>query len=685
MSLVERWRRLRLREAFQRLSIEAKLALVVTATTLGGLVVATVSFVIYDGISSRAEFENEVAVLGRIAADRATAAVAFGDTRSAEETLQALGVRSSVLAARLLDEAGEPLAAYTAEGAAPRLHDLDKRDLPPEAITYREDRVYLSRPIVLEGVEIGTLLLESDLAPLRERRGRYTAIASAVALLSFVLVFLLSSRLRRSLAEPVTSLARTARGVTRDFDYSVRVPKTTGDEIGDLVDAFNGMLEEIANRDKDLVSAKERAEESARHARSRFEETRRSKDALEQEIAERERLERQIRQSQKMEAIGRLAGGVAHDFNNMLMVILGGSEAIRERPGDAEQTLMEVDEIAAAAERAASVTRQLLAFSRQQVLSVQELDLNRIVTDTRKMLERLIGEDVELSTHLHDAKLSISVDPGQIQQVLLNLVVNARDAMPAGGALHIATDEVEITPGLAASLEVEPGRYCLLEVRDTGEGMPPEVASRIFEPFFTTKGVGQGTGLGLATVYGIVRQSGGAVSVESDLGAGTQFRVYLPNRAQEAGAGEGTERREVPRGNETLLLVEDDGAVRRHLRSMLERSGYQVLEAVDGVEALEVSRAFPEPFDMVVTDVVMPRMSARELVERLEEERGAMRVLFVSGYVDDVLSRHGVTTETGRSLLQKPFTRDQLAERVRALLDGPPPGGSTGSGSASGD
>ena len=386
---------------------------------------------------------------------------------------------------------------------------------------------------------------------------------------------------------------------------------------------------------------------------------------------EREQLERQLRQSQKMEAVGRLAGGVAHDFNNLLAAIIGYAEiGLGELPADSP-IRDDLTEIHTAARRAEALTRQLLAFSRQQLLDVQAVGLNELVLDTERMLSRTLGEDIELVTDLAPEPCTVRADPTQLQEVIINLAVNARDAMPDGGTLTIATRATALDAAAARShAELEPGPYVDLTVRDTGHGIDEETLARIFEPFFTTKDVGKGTGLGLSTTYGLVKQHGGAIAVESQPGQGATFRILLPRidaepeppaeRAREPAAG---------RGEHTILLAEDEEAVRGMARLALTKHGYTVLAAADGVEALELADAHDGDIDLLLADVVMPRMGGKELADRIVARHPAIRILFMSGYTTDVISKHGVGHPAAQ-VLQKPFHVDTLVRRVRDALDG---------------
>jgi PAS domain S-box-containing protein len=387
------------------------------------------------------------------------------------------------------------------------------------------------------------------------------------------------------------------------------------------------------------------------------------------DISDRKKLENQLHQSQKMEAFGQLAGGVSHDFNNLLTVILGYSDMLLAKlPADDPKTRM-VGQIHRAGERAASLTRQLLAFSRQQVLETKVLDLNAIVADIEKMLRRLIGEDVQISIVLAPEISAVKVDAGQIEQVIINLAVNARDAMPQGGKLTIETKNADLDEFYAKThVEARPGRFVMLAISDTGGGMTPEVKARIFEPFFTTKGVGQGTGLGLAVVHGIVKQSGGNVDVYSEAGIGTTFRIYLPGVEQPAAALPGSAPEAPTQGQETILLVEDEDNVRDLATVVLEGCGYRVFTAPEGLAALQLMATCREAIDLLVTDVVMPQMGGRKLAETLLAEHPELRVLFMSGYTDDAVVRHGVL-QANANFLQKPFTPTSLARKVREVLD----------------
>ncbi len=388
------------------------------------------------------------------------------------------------------------------------------------------------------------------------------------------------------------------------------------------------------------------------------------------ERVERGRLEEQLQQAQKMEAIGRLAGGVAHDFNNLLTVITGYSQVLLDGLPANDPMRIHVSQIKKAGDRAALLTRQLLAFSRKQVLAPEVLDLNTIVANINKMLPRLIGEDIDLVAVACPDLGRVKADPGQIEQVIMNLAVNARDAMPQGGRLTIETANVDLDKDYSKQHPVVlPGPYVMLAVSDTGTGMTPETQSRVFEPFFTTKEQGKGTGLGLAMVYGIVKQSGGYVWVYSEPGKGTAFKIYLPRVAEALEeVVEAMAEVRTSGGVETILVVEDNDAVRCLVRSVLESRGYTPLEAGSGEEALSLAAGHSGPIHILLTDVVMPRMNGRELAARLALPHPETKVIYMSGYTDDSVVRHRVL-DPGTQFLQKPFIPETLARKIREVLD----------------
>jgi two-component system cell cycle sensor histidine kinase/response regulator CckA len=396
------------------------------------------------------------------------------------------------------------------------------------------------------------------------------------------------------------------------------------------------------------------------------------------DISARRRTEEALRQSEarliqarKMESVGRLAGGIAHDFNNLLTAIIGYSDLVLQELDPEHGSRRDVEEILRAAERAGGLTRQLLAFSRRQVLQPERVDLNAVVADIDRMLRRLIGEDIELVTRLHGELEPIVADPGQIEQVIVNLVVNARDAMPRGGRIELETSNFEcIDPVRVESGMLAPGRYVALRVADTGTGMDEETRAQIFEPFFTTKEASGGTGLGLASAYGIISQSRGQIDVASRLGEGSRFTIYLPVAREATVEVTPTDPAPASRGRETILLVEDSGPVRRLVERMLTRKGYTVLAAESATAALRHCSRYDGPIDLLLTDVVLPRMAGPEIARQAREIRPDLRVLYMSGFTDETLTQHGLSS-LEPDLLAKPFSSSTVLARVRQRLDHP--------------
>jgi signal transduction histidine kinase/ActR/RegA family two-component response regulator len=483
-----------------------------------------------------------------------------------------------------------------------------------------------------EGAGLAAVLQKSvdeALEPLYRLRATLIAILAGALLVSFACGVFIA----KTVSRPVEKLVRGVRRIEKG-DYGHRVTVDQQDELGELAAAINHMTVGIAQREEALRQSEE-----------------------------------QLRQSQKMEAVGRLAGGIAHDFNNLLVVITGRAELLRGRVEGDEALGHDLQLITEAGRRASGLTQQLLAFSRKQILQPKVLDLNEVVAAMGTMLRRVIGEDVDLMIVVGANLGRVRADPGQLEQIIVNLVVNARDAMPKGGRLIVKTANVELDDLFVRRHSgARAGPHVMLSVSDTGEGIAAEVLPQIFEPFFTTKERGRGTGLGLSTVYGIVRQHDGSITVDSEAGLGTTFKIYLP-RVEEApeSASQRLEPMEELRGSETVLLVEDEDGVRRLAREVLEMNGYTVLEAPDGSAALRMATRYPGPIHLLLTDVVMPHMNGRELGERLLALRPDLRVLYMSGYTDDAVIDRGLP-ESSMPFLPKPFAPVDLARKVRDVL-----------------
>ncbi|ABF42601.1 periplasmic sensor hybrid histidine kinase [Candidatus Koribacter versatilis Ellin345] len=429
---------------------------------------------------------------------------------------------------------------------------------------------------------------------------------------------------------------------------------------------------EIAERRRAEQLLRENEEHLEEQVANRTSELSEANSQLRSEIIERQRLEEQLRQTQKMEAIGTLSGGIAHDFNNLLTVIRGYARMVLDRVGNDPELRTDVEQIDEAGARAAALTSQLLAFSRRQMLQPRTINLNGLVRDLQKMLQRLIGEHIELTTRAGEGLGAVKADPGQIEQVILNLVVNARDAMPRGGSLVLETRNVQVDEAFAREhVDLTPGDYVMLAVHDTGVGMDDATKVHIFEPFFTTKERARGTGLGLSMVYGIVKQSGGSIVVESQLAKGSSFKIFLPRIQARTEVETGLHPVAVGKGSEIVLLVEDDEQVRNLTLTMLRRFGYTVYVAENGTEALKFNETHSGEINLLLTDVVMPGASGPEIAVKISASRPGIKVLYMSGYTDDAIGTHGILEE-GISLLQKPFTPAALGERVREVLDAVP-------------
>ncbi len=571
--------------------------------------------------------------------------------------------------------------------------DLEQAQVEHQAATLRlgeEDYVVAPQTLGFDegGRTVRLYLLQSLTRALEQPHRAWLRTLLIQATLAVSLGALLAWGTSRSILRPLRNFVSFMRVVAETGDYSrrfeaskprsgvrdrvrgrprpderrpVQAAEHTSDELGLLANTFNGMIGAIEERELALRQAHD-------SLASQVEERTRE---LRQEASGRRDAERQLRQAQKMEAVGRLAGGVAHDFNNLLTVICGYSETMLERLRAGDPLRSNVEEIRKAGERAASLTRQLLAFSRKQVLELKVLDLNAVVGSMQKMLDRLIGEDVHLVTDL-DPKLGrVKADPGQLEQVIMNLAVNARDAMPRGGRLSIETQDAYLDEAYAEThVGAEAGPFVMLAMSDNGCGMDAETLNRIFEPFFTTKEIGVGTGLGLSTVFGIVKQSGGYISAYSEPGRGTSFKIYLP-RVEEAAEAVAVSDSSaaVPKGSGTILLVEDEAVLRQLARDILTSSGYTVLQAPHGGEALLLCERHRGPIDLILTDVIMPHMNGRELYERLAARRPGTKVLYMSGYTGDAIAHQGVL-DPGTAFIQKPFALRALLQKVREVLEG---------------
>jgi len=503
----------------------------------------------------------------------------------------------------------------------------------------------------------------SAIAPARTFLLRAVLMALVIIIAGAAAAVLLS----RSITRPLEEVTRAAEGIAAG-DYTRRAAVRQNNEFGQLARSFNGMAERVAHATTELATHAAEAQATARDLESTNAELEKALNAIRKAREESEALEAQLRQAQRMEAIGQLAGGIAHDFNNLLTVITNYGAMLMADLPEGSTARTDAAEMIQAANRAAGLTRQLLAFSRRQVLQPQVVDVNLLAGNLEKMLRRLLRADIELETRFASTPNLVFADAGQLEQVLMNLVVNARDAMPDGGRITIETRSVSVAAGERKET-VPPGNYVALIVADTGKGMDAATMDRIFDPFFTTKPVGKGTGLGLSTAYGIVEQSGGHIRVESEVGRGTTFTVYLPVTASKVkGAATAEAGLSASEQRHRILLVEDESSVRVIARRILESAGYAVVEAANGIEALRKIEPRPDAFALVLTDLVMPEMGGRELANRLRTLHPPPRVLFMSGYTEDASLRRHAGSEQTSLFLQKPFTTDSLTRKVSEAL-----------------
>ncbi|MCU0783178.1 MAG: ATP-binding protein [Verrucomicrobia bacterium] len=799
------------------LSIRTKLTLIVMATTFVALFLSLLALMVFDQLTFREWMRNHLQTRAEIIANNSTAALSFGDPQPAEELIKALSTDPHLGAAVVFDAHGKVFAHYTRPDWNVPLPSSQSGDFA----VYHGEYLEVSRRVWMNGKRLGTLVLQTDLGELRERRDLGLLASFIVLLVAAGAGFLLAMRLQHFISRPILQLSQTARAVAIEKDYSVRVAKHTDDELGQLIDGFNEMLAQIETRDAALreaqgelerrvvlrtselfeanehltaeVDAHKRARDESdalrqklqkaydhlqreaedraqvQEALGRSEErfskafraspiplailtraTRafvdvndrfaelagRDRDAiigntifniplwaapetrarLEQlladgqplrnwecriaganaqthaallsaesvmlgsepcvllmteDISQRVNLEAQLRQAQKMDAIGQLASGVAHDFNNILTIIQGYTQIVIAMEPDNRQVCDALGKVVSASQRAAQLTRQLLTFSRKQIAQPKALDLNQVVTNVTAMLRPLLGEQVRLQWQPAAALPSIEGDAGMLEQVLVNLAVNARDAMPNGGDLIITTFTCEVD---ASYLQYRPqasaGRFICLQVSDSGCGMDAATLDRLFEPFFTTKGVGKGTGLGLATAYGIVKQHRGWIEVASQVGVGTTFKVLLPAAQSPASPAEGGGvAASVRGGHELILVVEDEPVLREMVIKILRNFGYQTLEATHGKEALTVWQTAPRKPSLLLTDMMMPEgMNGWELAERLRTDAPGLKVVYTSGYSPELFSGSMPARERA-NFLPKPFHPRILARTVRQCLD----------------
>ena len=640
------------------LAVKLTVAMTLLVTATVGTV--TAAAILREQRIAQGEMEAQAQLILNSLAVASSDSLYFSDTNKLSDLARRLEQTPNLLFARFYDREGRVIGdAYDIASVQSFETDPFGRELlQTEDTTFQWEshQLVVGRSVILGRVPQGAISIGLSTASLQARMSAIWVEGISAALVAASVGTLISLLISRSITRPIKELAAAAQRIGRgEFHFSSQV--RGNDELGALTRSFGDMTDRLIHLRDGLVL--------------RTAELTKTAESLQTEMAERKQLEEQLLQSLKMESIGRLAGGIAHDFNNLLTAIIGYSELSLSKIPKGDPIQADLEEIQKAADRAASLTGQLLAFSRRQIIEPKLVGVNQLIMEVGSLLQRLIDESISLALLPGPSAGWVKVDPHQFEQVLINLVVNARDAMPEGGQLTVQTSNVVLTPQQARELgEVQPGEYVVLTISDTGTGMSAETQKQIFEPFFTTKDQGKGTGLGLATCYGIVKQNSGHIEVESELGTGTCFRIYLPRvEAPSDVPAVADEPEPWPRGTETVLLVEDEPAVRTVTSTALSSQGYRVLEATNGVEALQVSEDHAaEKISLLLTDVIMPTMGGKELAEQICERRPDIKVLFTSGYDNDAIADHGLL-EPGLEFLQKPAPLQELTSRVRHVLD----------------
>lgn len=656
---------------FGNFSIKRKLNLITLLTSSVALILACTLFLAYDRYAYRRSLEREIVALAEIIGAIAIP-IDTGQAKNASETLLTLKSKSNIVAAAVIDPNGEQIASYHRDGFAVEIPTAD------HTFHLSEEIITLFHPVQRRGEEAGTIYLQAALSEQEQRENRFAIIVFVVLGGSFVVVFGVATGVQRIISGPILQLTGVARQISQNHDYSFRAVKTTEDEVGILIDRFNDMLSDVQERDAALQKAKDELEHRVQERTQDLMET---TEQLTREVKERQRTEatlkereEQLRQAQKMETIGSLAGGVAHDFNNQLSIIQGYMDMALEEVSKDFRIHQCLSQATKAVNKSTALIDQLLIFSSNQPMDKRTLEMNHHIIDLQKMMSRLLSEDIEVDLDLQDDLWGVEADPANIDQVIFNLFVNARDAMPEGGILSIKTRNIEIDePFCLQSPEAREGDFIQLVISDTGIGMKESIRAQAFKPFFSTKAPGKGTGLGLSVVYGIVQAHEGWITVESKPSVGSRFSIYLP--AVLSLVENGSERSSHPlletlKGSgERVLLVEDEPDLMEMTRRALVGQGYQVRACGTAGEA---NRAFLEegnkPFDVVLSDVVLPDGHGLDLVLELVEAHPDLAVVLITGYADERGDWERVRG-AGFKLLKKPVPLAVLLEQLKSSLD----------------
>jgi signal transduction histidine kinase/CheY-like chemotaxis protein len=648
-----------------------KKRLICTAMLITGVMLcfAMLILTVNEFFTSRAEMVRTMTALSKVISAQSSASVAFKDKTDATATLNTLSNVPVVIYAALYMKDGELLAHYARDAG----HIDYKPSEMGNAYDFDMKSLSITNPVTLDNEKIGIFYIKVSLWPMYYRIIWHIVIALLILIVSISGTYVLSAKLEEAIANPIIDLTHLMETVSKNKNYSLRASESNIYELNLMAGGFNEMLSQIEKRDEELKNHRLHLEDEVRR---RTEELGKTNIRLQQELIEREkaeveqkRLQMQLLQAQKMEAVGKLAGGIAHDFNNMLTAIIGYGSLLKMHVEDDEKMLQYVEQVLSSSEKAAKLVQQLLAFSRKQIINPKPVSINKLLKDVTKLMSRLLPENIELSVMLPDMELTAVIDGVQIEQAIINMATNARDAMPNGGMLGIYADAVTIDDEFKKAYGYgKPGNYALIIVYDTGEGMDENTRKMIFDPFFTTKEVGKGTGLGLAMVYGIIKQHNGYINVYSEPGRGTTFKIYLP-LVKSAAIEEHKPLISRPeRGEETILVAEDRADVRDLIKTILENFGYTVITAVDGDDAVNKFNEHKADIDMLIFDVVMPKKSGKEAYDEIIRTNPDMRCLFMSGYTADIINKKAML-EDAIEFISKPLSPHDILKKVREILD----------------
>ena len=654
------------------MSINKKLTVIITMISTIAVLMTCLAFLFYDRITFKDAMLRDLKALSNIIGANTTAALIFDNQEDARETLASLKAEKHIIAA----------AIYHADGRIFATYHRNKKVFSPQQIDYLKSTFYTdyvdcTEPILLETDHIGYVLIRSDLEEMQARQKRYLMMGGAFLIFACLSTLLITSRLQSLILQPILNLAKLARSVSAHKDYSVRAKKENQDETGLLIESFNDMLEQIQERDAALKQVNDNLE---LRVSERTQELVSTNNQLRKEIQEREEAERallereeQLLQSQKMDAIGKLAGGIAHDFNNQLGIVQGYTDMLLESLDGDPTVKHRLQQIANVVTRASKLTQQLLLFSSKQPIQLRPLDLNQHVTELKTMLERLIGENIELHLDLAPNLNIVHADPGNINQVVTNLFVNARDAMPEGGIITVKTQIVNIDEIYRLKIPEAPrtGEFVCLSISDSGIGMSNDIKEHIFEPFFTTKEMGKGTGLGLSVVYGIVQSHGGWITIDSAPNQGSRFDIFLQTqetRPEKIATTTHTNLSAHLGHQEHILLIEDEQSLGEMTQQLLIQKNYRVTLCQTIAETKSMFEATPNQFDIVLSDVVLPDGRGPQVVLHMLKQKPNLKALLMTGYTDNHTDREQIAN-AGLTLLQKPVPTALLLEKIRAILD----------------